>query len=91
MIFFVLIKTFGIMNNVASLFPEPNHFEQLKNCQEPKDFLKRARSLMVVVLTPPSKNYEDFSRRVLEFNGKSPFNFPHPPLLKKYEKVCSNH
>lgn len=66
---------------------EPEHFDTLKNCLEPKDFLKRARSLMVVVSTPPTQNYGEFTKKVQEYSSKEPFNFVIPPLLRKYEKV----
>ena len=66
---------------------EPEHFDNLRNCLEPKDFLKRARSLMVVVSTPPTQNYEEFTKKVREYSSKEPFNFVIPELLRKYEKV----
>ncbi|XP_077268386.1 receptor-type guanylate cyclase Gyc76C [Temnothorax americanus] len=68
---------------------KPEHFDHLKNCLEPKDFLKRARSLMVVVSTPPTQNYEDFTKKVRDYNGIEPFNFVVPELLRKYEKYVS--
>lgn len=68
-------------------FSEPEHFDNLRNCLEPKDFLKRARSLMVVVSTPPTQNYEEFTKKVREYSSKEPFNFVIPELLRKYEKV----
>lgn len=68
-------------------FAEPEHFDNLRNCLEPKDFLKRARSLMVVVSTPPTQNYEEFTKKVREYSSKEPFNFVIPELLRKYEKV----
>ncbi|GAB1861123.1 Guanylate cyclase [Camponotus japonicus] len=68
---------------------KPEHFDTLKNCLEPKDFLKRARSLMVVVSTPPTQNYGEFTKKVQEYSSKEPFNFVIPPLLRKYEKYVS--
>ncbi|XP_029038597.1 receptor-type guanylate cyclase Gyc76C-like [Osmia bicornis bicornis] len=70
---------------------KPEHFDHLKNCLEPKDFLKRARSLMVVVSTPPTQNYEEFTKKVREYSSKEPFNFVIPELLRKYEKYVSIH
>lgn len=70
---------------------KPDHYENLNNCLEPKDFLKRARSLMVVVSTPPTQNYEEFTKKVREYSSKEPFNFVIPELLKKYEKYVSIH
>lgn len=68
---------------------KPDHFNNLKNCLEPKDFLKRARSLMVIVSTPPTKNYEEFTKKVRYYSRIDPFNFLIPDLLKKYEKYVS--
>ncbi|XP_076756060.1 receptor-type guanylate cyclase Gyc76C [Xylocopa sonorina] len=70
---------------------KPEHFDNLRNCMEPKDFLKRARSLMVVVSTPPTQNYEEFTKKVRDYSSKEPFNFIIPDLLKKYEKYVSIH
>lgn len=50
---------------------------------------KRGRSLLVVVSTPPSGNYENFTEKVREYNTKEPFNFTMPPLFNNYIKV--NH
>lgn len=75
--------------NSPSLSAEPEHFSILKNCLEPKNFLQKARSLMVVVSSPPTLNYEMFTKKVREYNAKKPFNFTMPELLKKLkvEKV----
>ncbi|XP_043253857.1 receptor-type guanylate cyclase Gyc76C-like [Colletes gigas] len=70
---------------------KPEHFDNLRNCMDPKDFLKRARSLMVVVSTPPTQKYEEFTKKVREYSSKEPFNFPVPELLRKYEKYVSIH
>lgn len=54
------------------------------SCQDPKDkdFLKRARSLMVISVTQPTQNYEEFNNKVLEYCDKEPFNFNTAPFLK---------
>ncbi|XP_076654349.1 receptor-type guanylate cyclase Gyc76C [Halictus rubicundus] len=70
---------------------KPDHFDNLRNCLEPKDFLKKAQSLMVVVSTPPTQNYEEFTKKVREYSSKEPFNFVIPELLRKYEKYVSIH
>ncbi|KAK2576982.1 hypothetical protein KPH14_011945 [Odynerus spinipes] len=70
---------------------KPEHLDTLKNCLEPKDFLKKARSLMVVASTPPTQNYEEFTKKVREYSSKEPFNFIIPELLRKYEKYVSIH
>lgn len=47
----------------------------------------RARSLLVVVSTPPSNDYGNFTNRVREYNALPPFNFTLPTLFQKYESV----
>lgn len=70
---------------------KPENFENSKNCLEPKDFLKRARSLLVVASTPPTQNYEEFTKKVQKYTSRDPFNFTVPELLMKYEKYISIH
>ncbi|KAK0094945.1 hypothetical protein PV326_009569 [Microctonus aethiopoides] len=72
---------------------KPEHFDNLKNCLEPKDFLKRARSLMVVAPTPPTQSYEEFTKKVREYTNKEPFNFTVPEILQqmKWSKYISIH
>lgn len=61
------------------------------SCYEEQGFQKRAKSLLVVVSTPPTKNYESFTEKVREFNAKDPFNFSTPTLFeqKNYIQVDS--
>lgn len=64
---------------------------KLQRCTEIENFEKRGRSLLVVVATPPTDNYEKFTQKVNEFNSKEPFNFTMPSLFtqqKNYTKVC---
>lgn len=63
----------------------------LKNCLDIKDFLKRARSLLVVALTPPIQSYENFTEKVREYTSKEPFNFFIPDLFNysNFEKYVS--
>jgi len=42
---------------------------------------------MVVVSTPPTSNYEEFTKKVRHYSTIDPFNFYVPELLKKFEKV----
>ncbi|XP_025406110.1 receptor-type guanylate cyclase Gyc76C-like isoform X2 [Sipha flava] len=67
-------------------------FIDIGNCLEEKNFLKRARSLLVVVSSPPLPNeYAVFSKKVLEFTSKDPFKFPTPEVFKNvsYAKFIS--
>lgn len=63
---------------------------KLSRCTEIENFEKRGRSLLVVVATPPSENYDIFTQKVNEYNSKEPFNFTMPSLFtqqKNYTKV----
>lgn len=50
----------------------------------------RARSLLVVVSTPPTENYGSFTAKVKEYNSKEPFNFLTPTIFRDldFQKVC---
>ncbi|XP_034948736.1 receptor-type guanylate cyclase Gyc76C-like isoform X2 [Chelonus insularis] len=70
----------------------PQQQTDLKSCYEIKDFVKRARSLLVVALTPPAQSYEEFTKKVREYTSKEPFNFPIPDIFHlKFEKYISIH
>jgi len=55
---------------------------------EEKNFLKRARSLLVIVASPPSpEKYGVFTTKVLEFTSKDPFKFSTPNVFKNVSYV----
>ena len=60
-----------------------DHFSKYKSCNEIEGFTKRARSLIVVVSTPPTKNYEEFTAKVRIFNERQPFEFRNPNFPNK--------
>lgn len=62
---------------------------KLQKCVDVENFEQRGRSLLVVVSTPPTKDYENFTKQVNEYNMKEPFNFTMPTLFnkEKYNKV----
>lgn len=53
------------------------------SCDQIEGFEKRASSLIVVVSTPPTKNYEEFSDKVRKYNEKKPFEFKNPSFPNK--------
>lgn len=53
-------------------------FSKYKSCKEIEGFTKRARSLIVVVSTPPTTKYEEFTDKVRTYNTKPPFEFATP-------------
>lgn len=60
----------------------------MKSCTADMEKLKtRARSLLVVVSTPPTENYGNFTAKVKEYNAKEPFHFLTPPIFYQYQKV----
>jgi guanylate cyclase len=63
--------------------------KQYKSCDEIDGFKKRARSLIVIVSTPPTNNYKDFTERVRKYNVKPPFNITVPSILVKFETFVS--
>ncbi|XP_044586198.1 receptor-type guanylate cyclase Gyc76C-like isoform X1 [Cotesia glomerata] len=69
----------------------PSELNTLKNCLDINHFLKRARSLLVVALTPPLQSYENFTEKVQEYTRKEPFKFTVPELFNysNFEKYIS--
>ncbi|KAF5306158.1 hypothetical protein FQR65_LT07434 [Abscondita terminalis] len=70
----------------------PDVFDKYSSCeQHQKDFVNRARSLLMVVTTQPLKNYEKFTEMVSDYNTREPFNFGVPPFLsnQNYTKFVS--
>jgi hypothetical protein len=58
------------------------------NCREEGEgFLHRVHSLLVVVPSPPTEKYEDFSQRVRDSNTKEPFNFFLPSVFNDERKT----
>lgn len=63
-------------------------FDMSNSCLEERNFLKRARSLLVISASPPSPTqYEVFTKKVLEFTSKDPFRFPTPSVFKNVSYV----
>lgn len=72
------------------LFLEPETINKLSSCDEQNDFLRRARSLLVVVSSPPSVNYENFTEKVRKYTEADiPFHFILPDIFanQSYQKV----
>lgn len=58
-------------------------FSKYKSCNDIEGFTKRARSLLVVVSTPPTLKYEEFTDKVRTYNSKPPFDFTTPNFPNK--------
>lgn len=68
---------------------EPDVLSKVGDCHNDTDFKKKARSLLVIVSSPPGNAYQNFTEEVRKRNLEEPFNFPHPSILMKnnYVKV----
>ncbi|XP_055371824.1 receptor-type guanylate cyclase Gyc76C-like [Condylostylus longicornis] len=90
MVIFVDMMTYSPKEAEKYLY-RPETLDKMISCTFQENFLKRAKSLLVVVSTPPTDNYQEFTERVREFNLKEPFNFSIPPIFndKKIVKFVS--
>lgn len=85
MVIFVDMMTYSPRDANRYLW-KTDQFTKLTSCDMDK-IRARARSLLVVVSTPPTENYENFTTKVREYNAKEPFNFMMPNLFRDYQKV----
>lgn len=90
MVIYVDMNTYSIKEATKYLW-RPDVLDKYDTChqhQRKRDFEKRARSLLVVVSTEPTKDtYEAFTKQVLDYNSGAPFHFVTPDILKRFEKV----
>ncbi|XP_045475600.1 receptor-type guanylate cyclase Gyc76C-like isoform X2 [Harmonia axyridis] len=57
--------------------------------QDYRAFLKRAKSLFVIVPTAPTQSYENFTNMVKQYNSQKPFKFETSDILKSFETYVS--
>ncbi|XP_018335565.1 receptor-type guanylate cyclase Gyc76C [Agrilus planipennis] len=91
MVIYVDMNTYSSKEALKYLW-KPETFTKYSNCiSHQKDFLKRGRSLLVVVSTQPSQNFQEFANRVNEYNKREPFGFDVPDkfALRNYSKHVS--
>lgn len=89
MVIYVDMNTYS-MKEAQKYLWRPEDIEKNETChQQQRDFEKRAKSLLVVVSTKPLDNYENFTKKVSDYNGKEPFNFTIPPILNNFQKFVS--
>ncbi|KAK6625291.1 Receptor-type guanylate cyclase Gyc76C [Polyplax serrata] len=90
MVIYVDMMTYSVREAQKYLW-KPEVFDKFTSCDEQKDFLQRGRSLLVVVSSPPTYEYEDFTQKVREYNTREPFNFVTPKLFEtnQYQKFVS--
>lgn len=82
MVIYVDMLTYSLPESRKFIF-EPERLTSYRHCNELDNFHQRARSLLVVVSTPPMKNYEKFTEKVKEYNNREPFYFTVPPFFTK--------
>lgn len=56
-------------------------------CPDTPEFKKRAQSLLVVVSSEPSDNYQEFTEKVRKYNAMKPFNFSEVFATSKFYTV----
>ncbi|KAK9751499.1 Receptor family ligand binding region [Popillia japonica] len=62
---------------------KPDVFDKNSDCKEHnKGFENKAKSLLVIVPTAPTENYEQFLNEVRDYNKKEPFNFSTPNIFE---------
>lgn len=79
--FFITIYNISYRDAFQYLW-KPDELSKLKSCSNTDSFLNRGRSLLVVVSTPPTQNYDDFTAKVRDYNQKEPFNFVTPKFFE---------
>lgn len=66
-----------------------DQINKFRTCDEIEGFKKRARSLIVIVSTPPTHNYGEFTEKVRHYNHNPPFNIKLPSIFRKFETYVS--
>lgn len=89
MVIFVDMMTYSTREAQKYIW-KPDHLNKHASCKEIDNFKQRARSLLVIVSSPPAENYESFTEQVREYNKKEPFFFQTPTFFKKYIKVVED-
>lgn len=86
MVIFVDMMTYSTREAQKYIW-KPDHLNKHSSCNELDNFKQRAKSLLVIVSSPPAENYQNFTEQVREFNKKEPFHFSTPVFFKNYQKV----
>ncbi|XP_017842260.1 receptor-type guanylate cyclase Gyc76C isoform X1 [Drosophila busckii] len=60
-----------------------DQINRMTNCKSTESFNQLARSLLVVVSTPPTKGYDEFTEKVRNYTVKPPFNWEIPRLFSE--------
>lgn len=86
MVIFVDMDIFSPRDAHKCITP-PDKLVAHQSCYEQDNFLQRARSLLVIVASPPAENYENFTVKVREYNKLEPFKFQTPDFFTTFNYV----
>ncbi|KAK9512964.1 hypothetical protein O3M35_001263 [Rhynocoris fuscipes] len=86
MVIYVDMMTYSPREATKYLW-KPGDFNEPRSCHDQPGFEKRARSLLVVVSTPPTLNYEKFTEEVRNYSAQEPFNFTTPSVFRNVSYV----
>lgn len=89
MVIYVDMMTHSLKEATKYLWKPPDLNKN--SCMFDPNSLRRARSLLVIVSSPPENSYVDFTEKVRSFNTKDPFNFKIPSIFTniQYNKFVS--
>lgn len=86
-VIYVDMMTYSPREAIKYLY-RPETINTMSTCHHVPNFFKRAQSLLVIVSTPPTENYEEFTNEVRKYTSSEPFNFMMPEIFnKKFAKV----
>ncbi|XP_071447576.1 receptor-type guanylate cyclase Gyc76C-like [Hetaerina americana] len=61
---------------------KPEVYQKFNSCYDQKEFAKRGHSLLVIMASPPSQNYDSFTENVRKYSAMPPFKFVVPDIFK---------
>ncbi|XP_021202770.2 receptor-type guanylate cyclase Gyc76C-like [Bombyx mandarina] len=88
MVIFVDMMTYSLKDSVKYLLKTEDRVSSTLICPNTPEFKKRAQSLLVIVSSEPSPEYQEFTAKVRKYNSLEPFNFP-DVFGSKYNKFVS--
>ncbi|KAG6449579.1 hypothetical protein O3G_MSEX006116 [Manduca sexta] len=87
MVIFVDMMTYSSKDSLKYLIKTEDRGSSMLICPNTPEFKKRAQSLLVVVSSEPSSDYQDFIVKVRKYNSMKPFNFP--DVFDQFNKFVS--
>ncbi|XP_059483407.1 receptor-type guanylate cyclase Gyc76C-like isoform X2 [Neocloeon triangulifer] len=88
MVIYIDMETYSVRDAVKYLW-KSDYLSRLQSCffhnQNNIEFEKRAKSLLVVAMTPPDNQFTNFTDAVRVYNAKEPFNFSMPTIFGNFK------